>query len=144
MALRCGSLIYQSRRVAHVNPAGDDITGYLTQGEVPVAGVGAHDGEAVVHGGVHRGGKDPFGLLDQCPGTERALELLSHDAGAADVAFLQDADCGNIGQRLRDGNIFRGERTDVLAEQVHRAYDLPAKSQRGGLNGFEAVFQRLC
>ena len=56
------------------------------------------------------------------------MELLSHEVGAADVAFLQDADRGNIGQRLHDGNILRNECTDVMAEQVHRAYDLPAKS----------------
>ena len=128
MALRCGILTYESGRVLHVDPAGDNVTGSLTQGEVPVAGVGAHDGEAVVHDGVHRGGKDAFGLFDQNLGIESALQLLSHEVGAADVVFLQDADRGNIGQRLHDGNILRNECTDVMAEQVHRAYQLPARS----------------
>ena len=128
------------RALLHIDPSGDDVVGYLAQGEIPVAGVGAHNCECVVH----RGGEDAFGLLDQNPRIEHALQLLSHVVSVADVAFLQITDRGDISERLGDSDIFRDKRAGVMAEQVPGADELPAKAHRGGMNRSEAEFQRLC
>ena len=47
-------------------------------------------------------GDDALGLFDHDPRFERALELRRDDARIVQRPFLEDADRGDVGERLRD------------------------------------------
>jgi hypothetical protein len=53
-------------------------------------------------------GEDAFGLFDDDAAGEGGLQLLVEDLAAADGAFLEDADGGDVGEGLAEGEVGGG------------------------------------
>jgi hypothetical protein len=68
-------------------------------------------------------GDDAFGLLDQDTAVERGLKLLGEDVALPDRPGLEQADGGDVGERLAQPDGVRAKREPF---RVLRAYRLVA------------------
>ena len=74
--------------------------------------------KAVVDADVVVFGDDAFGLFDHDTRFERALELRRDDVAVAQGAFLEDADRGDVGERLGNLLVFGAECRILGREEV--------------------------
>ena len=81
--------------------------------------------------------EDTFRLFDNDPAVECALEMLGQQGAALGGALLQDADRGDVGQRLRELLILLGHRNGAVVEQVQPADRLIAQPHRQRHDGPE-------
>ena len=88
-------------------------------------------------------GDDALGLLDDDPRLERALELRRHHERIVQRPFLQDADRGDVGERLRDLAVFGAEGFGTRREDVERADHFASQSHRQCGHRFEADVLRV-
>jgi hypothetical protein len=84
----------------------------------------AQQRESLVHVQAEPLGEPALGLLDDDTAVQRRLELLGEGLGAAHVPFLQQADRGNVRQRLPDPQAGRAKPVGASAEQAGRAADV--------------------
>jgi hypothetical protein len=87
--------------------AADEVAGYVREALVGVAAVVAQQSEGLVHVDAEALGEFAFGLLDDDPAVQGGLELLGDGFAAAHVAFLQQADGGDIGEGLAHADVGR-------------------------------------
>jgi hypothetical protein len=104
----------------------DDGDGEVRELDVLVAGVQPHRGERFLRGYPFALGEDTFRLLDDDSAVERALQMLGQHGAALGGALLQDADSGDVRQRLRQPLVVRGHRDGAAVEQVQPADRLVA------------------
>src|SRR6202035_2835881 len=83
----------------------DNVAGHVGQPLVGVAGTLAEQREGLVHVQAGPLGELALGLLDNDPAIQCRLELLGEGLGAAHVPFLQQADSGDVRQRLTDSQL---------------------------------------
>jgi len=105
----------------------DDGKGQVGELDVLVAGVQPQGGERGHHGHPVALREDTFRLFDDDPAVECALEVLGQHGAAVGGALLQDADGGDVRQRLRQPLIVRGHRDGAAVEQVQPADRLLAQ-----------------
>ena len=80
----------------------DDRLGDVGQLAVVGTGVGAQPFECLVHPETVALGDGAFGLLDDDPAVQRALQLRGQPVSVARRRVLQQRDGGGMGKRLRD------------------------------------------
>lgn len=90
-------------------------------------GVVTQHGECPGHVEAEALGQLPGGLLDDDGAVQRCLKLFGQCLAAAQVPLVQQADGGEIGQRLPHALPGRVERTRIGAEQVERPDDVASK-----------------
>ncbi len=117
------------------NSPRDDRAGHRGQRLSGAAGVGAHEGEGRLHARSGLGRQDAFGLLDEDPAVQGGLQLLGERDVVADGALVQQADGGDVGQSLGDGEMVAAERSPSGAEQVQGADHLPPQPQGHRVGG---------
>jgi hypothetical protein len=87
----------------------DEVAGDIGEPLVAIAGVLAQHLEGMVDVDAETLGELAFGLLDDDPAVEGALELLA----GAPVSLLQQPDCGDVGQGLADTEVLLGSPRSV-------------------------------
>src|SRR5687768_5387929 len=92
----------RTAQIGQVGGVGDDGVREVADAAVTTSGVVPDEGERVVDADPASLRDDPFGLLDDDAAVERALELFGEYLAAADGAFLQQSDRGDVGQGLHD------------------------------------------
>ena len=65
------------------------------------AAVLAHETERFVDADTHQGQQDTLCLLDKDPAVQSRLELFGDQVGLVYGALLEEADGGDVGERLR-------------------------------------------
>jgi len=123
---------------AGVHVPRDDGGGHGGQRLSAAAGVGAHEGEGVLHARSGLGGENALGLLDEDPAVQGGLQLLGEQDLVANGALVQESDGGDVGQSLGDGEMLLAERPPSGAEQVQGTDHLPAQAQGHRMRGVES------
>lgn len=80
-------------------------------------------------------GEDALGLLDEDATIEGVLELLCTLLGPRDLAFLQDAGRGHVGERLRESNVVVVEGAWLVAVEVQGTDAVVTQAEREGVGG---------
>jgi hypothetical protein len=114
---------------ARINLAAHDVQRQLTEFAIVIARVPSQCVEGGVHVNAIPLGEHAFRLLDDDPTVERVLKLLRHHRAAMARASLQDADGGNVGQRLREPTIIQRHRMRGTVKHVQSTDGLSAKAQ---------------
>src|SRR5580704_3434909 len=104
----------------------------------PSAGVVLKHYKRVVHSDIQFLSHNPLRLLDDYPGVEGPLKLTGHLRTLCERPFLEDSDCGHVGQGSREIYIKRRQFTAVGAEDAHRSDDFAAQPQRNGMDHLES------
>ena len=99
-----------------------------------VAGVVPQGSEGGVHVQAEAFGEFAFGLVDDDPAVEGGLQLPAGGSGAAQVAFVEQADGCGVGQGLGDAHVGRVEGAWLVVEQVQTAEDLFAQPHGQGMH----------
>jgi hypothetical protein len=118
--------------------AGEEGSGHGAELLVCVAGTGAEEVERGVHLDATALREHALGLLDDDAAVQRALELVVHQTCFANAAFLEEADGGDICERLTDLDPVWGQRGRARGEDVDRSDDLTPESHRQGVDNCEA------
>jgi hypothetical protein len=106
---------------------------------IVVAGVAAHQAERGLDANLVSSSDRAFGLFDNDPAVQGALQLIGECLDVADLALLQQCDGGQVAQGLEDLNVVVVEAgVGAFAEDIQRADRFAAPPQREGVHHVEA------